>query len=129
MAAWCVLGSVFFGFLSVRELLHHLLAAIGFAMKEGSIGPFLCLCREGQGMAEVGSDALGWSSPRQLCGQAHLSEGNVCLNCKFTQSGDGTASLSQLCHCLAVKVLPYVQMEFLMDQFLPISSCPATGHC
>ena len=79
-------------------------------------------------MVKVGRDFWNSSSWTLLLKQSHLelvAQDDVC------EDGDSTTSLGNLCQCsvtLTVKLFPDVQREPPAFQFVPIASCPATGH-
>lgn len=86
MAGHYVPGSVFFNFLLFKIYWNcriKFLAAVDFAVKNGSTFSFLSLCREDHGMAEVGSDISRWSSPNHLLKQGQLWEDSVRLDFEF----------------------------------------------
>ena len=87
-------------------------------------------------MVEVGRDLWRSSGPTSLLKQGHLElvvQDQVQM-INISRKGDSTTSLGSLCqcswHCVCAlsKVFRYVQREPPVLQFVPIASCPVTGH-
>ena len=91
-------------------------------------------------MVGVGRDLCGSSSPIPLPKQGHLEHVHLekfaqnCVQVSFeylqrrrlhSLSGQ---PVPVLCHPLSKEVLPRVQMELPMLQFVPAAPCPVTGH-
>ena len=86
-------------------------------------------------MFGVGRDLCGSSSPTLLPKQDHLQQAAQDL----VQEGPEYLQRSRLhnlpghpvpglCHPQSEEVLPHVQMELPMPQFVPIAPCPVAGH-
>jgi len=86
-------------------------------------------------MVGVGRDLWGSSSPTPLPKQGHLQqaaqdlvqEGLVYLQRRRHHNPSGQP-VPVLHHPQNEEVLPHVQMELPMLRFVPIASCPVTGH-
>jgi len=97
--------------------------------------PFYNTAAQNRGIVGVGGDLWGSSSPIPLPKQGHLEQvaqdliqaGFVHLQRRrlFSPSGQ---PVPVLCHPQREEVLPPVQLELRMLQFVPIAPCPVTGH-
>jgi len=86
-------------------------------------------------MVRVGRDLCGSSGPTLLPKQGHLqqaAQGLVQASLEYLQrrrihslSGQPVPVLH---HPQREEFLPHVQMELPMLQFVPVASCPVTGH-
>lgn len=84
-------------------------------------------------MGEAGRD-LRSSGPRPLLKQDHVEQAvhdHIQMLQNISKDGDSTASMGNLCQCLvtftfAQKMIPDVQTEPSMCQFVPISSGSVT---
>jgi len=85
-------------------------------------------------MVGVGMDIWGWSSPNSLLKKGHLEQAAQDL----VQAGFEYLQRRRI-HNLSgqpvpvlrhpqSEVLPHVQMELPMLQFVPIAPCPVAGH-
>jgi len=86
-------------------------------------------------MIGVGRDLCGSSSPILLLNQGHLQQAAqdlVQAGLEYLQRRRFDKLLGQpvpvLCHPQREEVLPHVQMELPVLQFVPIAPCPVTGH-
>jgi len=86
-------------------------------------------------MVGVGRDLCGPSSPTVLLKQGHLQQAAQ----EYVQAGLEYLQRSRLHnlpgqpvpvlrHSQREEVLPHVQMELPVLQFVPIAPCPVTGH-
>ena len=86
-------------------------------------------------MVGVGSDLCGSSSPTLLPKQGHLQQaaqdlvqaGLEYLQRRRLHSLPGQP-VPELRHPQREEILPHVQMELPVPQFVPIAPCPVTGH-
>jgi len=86
-------------------------------------------------MVGVGRDLWGSSSPTPLLKQGHLQQaaqdliqaGLEYLQRRRSHNIPGQ-TVPVLCHPQRDEVLPYVQVEVPMLQFVPIAPCPVAGH-
>jgi len=86
-------------------------------------------------MLGVGRDLWGSSSPTPLPKQGHLQQaaqdliqtGFEYLQRRRFHNPSGQP-VPVLHHPQSKEVLPHVQMELLMLQFVPIAPCPVAGH-
>jgi len=86
-------------------------------------------------MVGVGRDLWGSSSPTPLPKQGHLEQaaqnlvqaGFEYLQRRRIHSLPGQP-VPVLCHSQSKDVLPHVQVELPMFQFVPIALCPVAGH-
>jgi len=86
-------------------------------------------------MVGVGRDLCGSSSPTLLPKQGHLqqaAEDVVQADLEYLQRRRLHNLPGQpvpvLCHSQREEVLPHVQMELPVPQFVPIAPCPIAGH-
>ena len=86
-------------------------------------------------MVGVGRDLWGSSSPTPLPNHGHLKQAAQDLiqaGSEYSQRRRIDSPSGQpvpvLHHPQHEEVLPRVQMEFLMLQFVPVAPCPVTGH-
>ena len=85
---------------------------------------------ENHRMVQVGRDLCGSSSPTSLPKQGHV-EDLVQVGLEYLQrrlQNIPGQPVPVLRHPQREEVLPHVQMEFPMLQFVPIAPCPVTGH-
>ena len=85
-------------------------------------------------MVGVGRDLCGSSSPIPLPKQGHLQQAAqdlVQAGLEYLQRmrlhKPSWQPVPVLCHPQS-EVLPHVQMELPMLQFVPVAPCPVTGH-
>jgi len=86
-------------------------------------------------MVGVGRDLCGSSSPTPLSKQGHLQQaaqdrvqaGLKCLQRRGLHNLPGQP-VPVLRHPQREEVLPHVQTELPILQFVPIAPCPVTGH-
>jgi len=86
-------------------------------------------------MVEVGSDLCGSSSPTLLPKQGHLGQaaqdlvqaGLEYLQRRRIHNLPGKP-VPVLHHPQREEVVPHVQMQFPVLQFVPVAPCPVTGH-
>ena len=82
-------------------------------------------------MVGVGRDLWGSPSPTPLPKQGHLEqvaqEGFEYLQRRRLHN-PSAQPVPVLCHPQSEVVLPHVQLELPMPQFVPITPCPVTGH-
>jgi len=86
-------------------------------------------------MLGVGKDLCGSSSPTPLLKQGHLQQaaqdlaqaGLECLQRRRIHNLPGQP-VPVLCHPHREEVLPHVQTEHPVLQFVPITPCPVAGH-
>ena len=86
-------------------------------------------------MLGVGRDLCGSSSPALLPKQGHLeqaAQGSVQAGLEYLQRGKIHSLSGQpvpgLRHPQSEEVLPHVQTELPMVEFVPIAPCPVAGH-
>jgi len=86
-------------------------------------------------MLGVGRDLCGSSSPTPLPKQGHLQQAaQDCIQAglKYLQRRRlhnlPGQPVPMLHHPQSKEVLPHVQMELLMLQFVPLAPCPVAGH-
>jgi len=90
---------------------------------------------QNHGTVGVGRDLCGSSSPTPLLKQGHLQQaaqelvqaGLEYLQRRRLHNLPGQP-VPVLHHPQSEEVLPHLQLEFAMLQFLPIAPCPVTGH-
>jgi len=92
-------------------------------------------CKDYHKMVGIGRDLCGSSSPTPLPKQGHLQQAAqdlVQAGLKYLQRGRLHSLPGQpvpvLSHPQREEVLPHVQMELPVLQFVPIAPCPVTGH-
>ena len=113
------------------------LTAMAAYLKQRSPSGPLCveISSQNHRMVEVGRDLWISSSPNPLLKQDHLehvAQDHVQAGLEYPQrrrlhklSGQ---PIQVLCHPHSRKVSPHVRMELPLFQFVPVASCPVTGH-
>jgi len=86
-------------------------------------------------MVGVGRDLCGSSSPTPLLKQGHLQQAaqdHTQVGLEYLQRRRLHKPSGQpapvLCHPQREEILPHVQTELPVPQFVPIAPCPVTGH-
>ena len=86
-------------------------------------------------MVGVGRDLCGSSSPTPLLNQGHpeqAAQDHVQVGFEYLQRRRLHSLPGQpvpvLCHPQREEVLPHVQLELPVPQFVPIAPCPVAGH-
>jgi len=87
-------------------------------------------------MVGVGRDLWGSSSPTPLPKQGHLEQAAqdlVQVGFEYLQRrrihNPSEQPVPVLRHPQREEVLPHVQLELPVPQFVPVAPCPVTGHC
>jgi len=119
----------------------ELSVSTNFMMKDMSGGGFFCLLvsyhriTQNHRMFGVGRDLWGSSSPTVLPKQGHLeqvAQDFVQVDFEYLQRRSLHNVPGQpvpvLCHSQDKEVLLCVQLELPVLQFVPIATCPVTGH-
>jgi len=86
-------------------------------------------------MLGVGRDLCGSSSPTPLPKQSHLQQAaqdRIQAGFEYLQRrrfhNFSRQPVPVLCHPHSEEVLPHVQTELPVPQFVPAAPCPVTGH-
>ena len=86
-------------------------------------------------MVGVGKDLWRSSSPTLLPKQGQLEQAaqdHVQVGLEYLLRrrlhNPSRQPLPVLCHCQSEEVLPHLQLELTMLQFVPVAPCPLTGH-